>query len=393
MPDRIRDLKPGQPLDSFFVVSSAKEGTTQRGSRFLTLSVSDATGTVQAKVWSPDAAFAEEPTWPGIYRLEGKVDSYRDEMQLQVDRATPYQPAPEEYDALVAASRWTGEALVAAIEAHIEAHVRAPGLRRLLLAALHHDDIRSRFAVSPAATANHHAYRSGLAEHTLSMMRLGTTIAAHYASYYPGLVDGDLLVAGTLLHDIGKVWELEGELATDYSTVGRLVGHIPMAAAFIARLAAEQGDVPDALVWELQHLILSHHGEYEYGSPKKPKTVEAQLLHYIDQIDARTNIFAMDVRKGGWTGWHRTMGRPLLDPTNLRTAWTTPPEGALREDGPGLERISPEHNDAPKTVDASAVRAPRSTQRAAAPGRRAEADAEPDAPTRTLSLFDGLDED
>jgi 3'-5' exoribonuclease len=209
-------------------------------------------------------------------------------------------------------------------------------LRRLLLHVIEHPEVAPRLSTAPAAVANHHAYRSGLAEHTLSMMRLATLIGSHYADYYPGRIEPDLLVAGVLLHDLGKVWELEGDLATRYSTVGNLVGHIPMGAAFIARAAAELGDVPDALVHELQHLVLSHHGELAYGSPQTPKTLEAQLLHYIDQLDSKANLFVNAAgTTPGWSPFQRNLGRPVLQPSELRTSWAAPASGALGDRGPG----------------------------------------------------------
>lgn len=341
---RIEALESGDAFDSFFVIASEREALTKKGSRFLTLTVQDRTGTAAAKIWDPEVVCPDGLAVPGVYRLAGVVESYRDELQLKIHSAAPYTPSDDEFDALVPISEWSPATLLDEIRLHVVTHVRAEPLRRLLLYVLDHPAVAERIGVSPAAVTNHHAYRSGLAEHTLSGMRLGTRIAHHYARYYPGVVDADLLIAGFLLHDLGKVWELEGDLATRYSLQGQLVGHIPAGSAFIADVARELGDIPEPLVLELQHLVLSHHGLLEYGSPQQPKTIEAQLLHYIDQIDAKLNTFVGLLRTPGWTGYQRNFGHALLEPSALRAEWTTPSPGQRSEQGPG-GRVVPLHLD------------------------------------------------
>jgi len=336
MSDRLDQLSRDQRVDSFFVVTDCREATTKSGKPYWTLKLSDRTGTMAGRVWDPADAADGPLDVPGVFRVVGVVDAWRDELQLKVDRVEPFTPPDDAFDALVPASKWTGERLVEELRQHVSTTVRSDVLRRLLLHVMDHPEVAPRLGSAPAAVANHHAYRSGLAEHTLSMMRLATLIGTHYAHYYPGRIEPDLLVAGVLLHDLGKVWELEGDLATRYSTVGNLVGHIPMGAAFIARAAAELGDVPTSLVHELQHLILSHHGELAYGSPQTPKTLEAQLLHYIDQLDSKANLFVNAAGDApGWSPFQRNLGRPVLQPSALRTEWAAPAVGSLGDRGPG----------------------------------------------------------
>lgn len=332
---RLASIENNATVDSFFVVSQCREATTRHGSTYLTLELRDASGQMSARVWQPATACVGPVTAPGIYRIRGRAESFREEIQLQIDVIEPYTPRPHEYAALLSTSKWDPNLLRDEVILHLEARLRAPAVRRLVLAALGDPTVAPHLLATPAATHNHHAYRGGLLEHMLSMLRLATRIATHYANYYPGLVDEDLLLAGVVLHDLGKVWELEGELTPTYSDVGRLVGHIPMGAAFVATVATRLGDIPDALVWELQHLVLSHHGQLEFGSPRRPKTVEAQILHLIDILDARTNTFADVAAAPGWTPHQRTFGHPLLNPSTLREAWTTPPAGNLDPMGPG----------------------------------------------------------
>lgn len=402
---RLRELEPRQNFRSFFLLTQARTLANRNGGTYMALTLQDETGTVPARIWDPDRTWSTDIEAPSIVMVEGRADTYRDELQVIVESVTPYEPTAEEYGCLIKTSRWAPEVLMGQLRAHIEQGVRSAVLRRLLLAVLDHPEVASKFPTAQAATHNHHAYRSGLVEHTLSMMRLGSVMAAHYERYYPGLLNEDLLIAGTLLHDLGKIWELEGELATRYSTVGNLVGHIPMGAAFIANVAAAQGDVPETLLWELQHLVLSHHGEYEYGAPKLPATPEAQLLHYIDNVDARMNMFSGLLAEPGFVFNNRLPGRPLLHGGEMRQAWVgeqsaTPaseeavrPSGrredaslwdALRESGPGLVAVAPPG----ETEDSASSRRPRGAKKA-----ETAAPASADAAVSSLSLFSGLDED
>lgn len=415
---RVLELGDGEAFESFFVVTRSVTQTTRTGAEYLALTVKDRTGELQARVWDPSAACPGGISTGAVYRLRGRVERYREELQMNIEAAAPYSPIGLEHDELVRASAWPSDVLVAEIRTHVETSVRSPLLRALLHDVLDHPDVRTRLPAAAAASRNHHAYRGGLAEHTLSGMRLASTIAAHYAAYYPGLVDGDLLVAGVLLHDLAKIWEMSGDLDPQYTTPGKLLGHISIGAAFIERVASQRGDVPEVLVWELQHLILSHHGEYEFGSPKRPKTVEAQLLHYIDQIDAKANVFAHLVTGDDGWAYDRTARRPLLDPTVLRATWTSPPPGERHARGPGP--VAPAATAAPvgpvSSAPASAatsgevtapightetVTADSTGGHAGAEGGAAEAShseaaasAEPRSPAvdrLTLSLFDGLE--
>jgi 3'-5' exoribonuclease len=341
MGTRLSDLRAGEALDSFFLVVSSREGTTRNGSTYLTIELRDATGTRTAKVWRPSEATTQPFDVPGIYRVAGRTDTYRDELQVAVDRLVPYRPTDDEMAELTTTSRWPAQTLVDELRDHIRGQVRSDILRAFLLFVLDHPEVAPRLGTAPAATHNHHAFRSGLVEHSLSMMRIASVLAAHYEAYYPGLVNGDLLVAGCLLHDLGKVWELGGELAADYTDAGRLVGHIPMGAAFIDRAAREHGAIPPELVLELQHLVLSHHGQLEFGSPIRPKNVEAQILHQIDMLDSRVNAFAQ-ITADGWTPFHRMFGHAVRTGASHRSSWEASAQDRTHSRGPGLPAVATE---------------------------------------------------
>ncbi|TVQ96934.1 MAG: HD domain-containing protein [Deltaproteobacteria bacterium] len=380
----ISALQPGdRPDDLLVLLTGQRSGTTRSGSTFLTVTLQDSTGQLTGRIWSPETICPQGLSSPAPVRVTGRVETFREERQLNVDAIRAVEASPAEMQQLVPASHWSAEVLEAAIRSHVVQHTRADGpVRRLLEHLLAAPDIGGRFFTVAAAAANHHAYWSGLAEHTLSMLRTAALLQAHYERYYPGMLDGELLVAGVLLHDMGKVWEFEAGPVPAYSTAGRLVGHIPMMAARLERAAVELGDVPEALIVEVQHLVLAHHGEYEYGSPRRPKTAEAQLLHYIDQIDAKMNVFAGLEPGAGWSPFHRTMGRPLLRAEEMRESWRPAPQpAALPAEGPGLV-LRAGHDE----TGGVASREPGPTG-AGGGGSEREKRSREDA---TISLFDGL---
>jgi 3'-5' exoribonuclease len=188
--------------------------------------------------------------------------------------------------------------------------VQDPALRKLLSAMVQqHGD---RLRIWPAARRVHHAYRSGLLEHVLKIMEVSLFLADQYGARR------DLLIAGALLHDIGKLQELSYETSTDYTIEGNLVGHIVIGVGMLRDAARAQGDVPEDLLIELQHLILSHHGELEFGSPVKPMTVEAFLLAAVDDLDAKLHQIRRhledDDSPGPFTSMHKRLDRTWLKP-------------------------------------------------------------------------------
>lgn len=388
---RISQLETGGNLDSFFVLTACKAAESKTGSTYYTLTLRDISGTVSAKIWTPAQVCPGGQPANGVYWFKGKVESYRDEPQLVINSMAPYEPSPGEYDQLVAASRWTSDLLRTELRAHIETQVASDLMRRFLLAVLDDPTVNERFFVWPAATGNHHAFRSGLAEHTLSMMRLASVAADHYAAYHPGLLNKDLLIAGVLLHDLGKIWELSAGLVAEYTTVGRLVGHIPMGANFVEKMARTIDGFPEDLIWELQHLVLSHHGELEYGAAKLPTTPEAQLLHYVDNIDAKLFSFAQVNATNGWSFNTRSLGKPLFVPPEQTRTWAAPSAAPDLTRGPGLPAGAAKESS---RADAPAE-PPRKTTRAAKPAAE-EPESDRSAPLdggrpRPLMLFDGLE--
>jgi 3'-5' exoribonuclease len=221
----------------------------------------------------------------------------------------------------IAASAWSVESMFIQLKDLLIEHLRSPANRAFAHAILCDEPLIARLKQAPAAKSNHHNYLGGLLEHILSMMRVALGLCDHYARYYPNLIDRDLVLLGCLLHDIGKCEELSWERSFEYTTEGQLIGHIPRGMEIVDEVASRMSPPPPAgLILQLKHLVLSHHGRLEYGSPVRPRTPEAILLHEIDMIDSRMGMCAMISRNAPqpspanpdrWSEHHRALDTRL----------------------------------------------------------------------------------
>jgi len=192
--------------------------------------------------------------------------------------------------------------------------VKRPFLRRLLDRFFEDEDFAKKIKMAPAAKSVHHVYLGGLLEHTLSVVHLMLRIIPHYEN-----LDQDLLIAGAILHDIGKIEELSYQRNFDYSDSGRLLGHIILTVEMIDEKLRMVPEFPESSAMLLKHMILSHHGELVFGSPKRPETLEALLLHHVDDMDAKINAFMAWIEKekddpSRWTTYHKLFDRFILKP-------------------------------------------------------------------------------
>ena len=306
----IEQLKEGDRVDDLFLVKAAKVGETRAGKPYLQLTVMDRSGEMSGPVWERVEAIQQVSAPGTVVRLIAQVQSYRDKLQLRVEDIVAVDEVPDEALFLPAAPRRPAE-MAEELQQLIKA-VSNPHLRRLLNHFFSQGELWQRFQQAPAAKGIHHAYLGGLLEHCLSMAKVAQFLSAHY----PG-VDRSLLLAGVLLHDIGKIAELTmNSGVVDYSDAGRLKGHLIIGCEMVAAAAAGIRDFPEDLLMKLQHLILSHHGRLDFGSPVVPMTVEALLLSFIDDIDAKMNITEQLRRKlapeeRGWSEYQRSLERFL----------------------------------------------------------------------------------
>ena len=307
----VADLEPDQPVNSFFLVSAKEVLQTRDGKPYLRLELADRTGSIDTRMWSGFEPVASSIDREDIVKVQAKAELYRNRLQLKIERLRKAEPSevdprdffphtPEDIDALYRRLEEFG------------ASMANPWLRRLVTEILADPAIAPRLKQVPAAKLMHHAYRGGLVEHVVSLCGLCQVVAAHYGDE----VDLDLLLTGAILHDIGKIDELEYERETGYSTEGRLLGHILLGLELIRRRIDAIEGFPAPLARVVEHLIASHHGQLEFGSPRPPLFREALLLHYIDDLDSKMGAVrsALDAPGGEreWTERSPALARQML---------------------------------------------------------------------------------
>ncbi len=284
----VSDLSDNSAVHTVFLVTNKSVRETKTGAPYLNITLSDRTGTIEARAWDNaldlDARFQVDD----FISIKGRVSSFRDQLQITLNDLTIVPDQNVELSDYLPSSRWESEALLQQLRDLLNTELKSTELRRFF-DVLFADKQRTRlFTSAPAAVTNHHNYVGGLIEHTLSMARVGLGLCEHYRRYYPGLINPDLVLAGCVVHDFGKCWELNYARSFSYSTPGKLLGHIVQGVELINEIAASTTPAfHDDMLTQLKHLVLSHHGHLEYGSPVLPRTPEAMLLHEIDMIDSR----------------------------------------------------------------------------------------------------------
>ena len=301
-------LQPGEALDGSYLLLRSSLGTTKNGKPYGTLRLGDRSGEMEGRLWDQ----AEEllsPLAPGmVVRATGRVDSYqgRTQVVLQSLEADPDAEAA----AFLPASPVPLSELKAGL-AEALSWVTQPDLKQILEAFFVQDaEFAAAFERAPAAKGAHHAYVHGLLEHTVSTARSARAVAG----LYPGDLEPQVLIAGALLHDVGKVLELTIGPPIDYTDLGRMEGHLVLGLRMLEAKLAGIKDFPPNLAEHLRHMIISHHGAYEFGSPRKPKTAEALVLNFIDDLDAKMAMAGAARREAGpghWSQYHRLLERFL----------------------------------------------------------------------------------
>lgn len=304
----VQEIRERDWVDGPFLVRDKITAMAKNGKPYLTLKLVDRTGEVEGRVWDRVDEFAGRFGKDDFIRVQGRASVYLGKMQLVVQELERLDDAAVEMaDYLPVAARSLGE-----MEAELAAKVRAladPHLRGLLEALLADEAFLRRFRTAPAAKTMHHVYLGGLLEHSLAVAELADDICRRY----PGL-NRDLLVTGALLHDIGKVAELSYERTFDYTDEGKLLGHIVIGVEMVEEKIRQVPGFPRTLAVLLKHLLLSHHGQYEFGSPKRPKTLEAVILNFLDDLDSKINGVRTHIERepdndSAWTSYHRFYDR------------------------------------------------------------------------------------
>lgn len=308
----VKDIREGEPVKDLFLVSNKAVMVSNSGKPYINLSLRDRTGQVECRVWDRAEEIAKRFERDDIVEASGNAIVYQGRLQLKVHDVRKAEGAADLSEFLPVTKKGI-DPLWADLQRFVAA-VKDPDLSALLRRVFPDPPATGtakRFRQAPGGKRMHHDYIGGLLEHTVSVAGICSLLAAHYEG-----VDGDMLVAGALLHDIGKVNELSYEGAFEYTDEGRLLGHLYMGAEWVASECTKIEGFPPEKTMLLKHIILSHHGELEYGSPKRPKTLEAVILHFVENMDAKVAAFqdAVEALPDGsrWTDYQRMFERYLF---------------------------------------------------------------------------------
>jgi len=304
----ISEMCEGQKAEGVYLVRNKKLGFTRAGKPFLTLTLGDRSGVLEAKVWNEAEVVSEGLSTGDFVKVTGQVGQYNGRAQLTletVQRVDEQDAGIDPADFLPVTTKDPNRMMAELME-RID-RIRDGDYRELLLKIFRKKGIREKFRTAPASKSMHHAFVGGLLEHTLSLLHLCESVAPHFPE-----MDHDLLRAGVLLHDIGKVDELSCSRAFDYTDPGRLMGHIVLELERVDEAVRSIPGFPEEKAVLLKHLLASHHGKEEFGSPVKPMTLEALVLHKLDDLDAKTQTFREMMKNapsGHWSSYHPLLGQ------------------------------------------------------------------------------------
>lgn len=306
----IKELTGEQNLTSFFLVHEKEIRNTREGKSYLRLELGDRTGTVEARMWDQFDAAARDIARDDIVKVQARVEIYRSRPQLSLQQVRKARPEEVDLADYLACTREDVPRMWAELEAHA-ASIKNEWLRKLVTGILGDPQTAARYRKAPAAKVMHHAYLGGLLEHVVGLCGLARQIAGHYPE-----LKLDLLLTAAILHDVGKLDELCYERAIGYTVPGQLLGHIVMEVETVAKAIDAIPGFPAPLKTVVQHLLISHHGQYEFGSPKLPMIREALVFHYMDDLDSKMAAVraALAAESGDpqWSAYSAALGRKFL---------------------------------------------------------------------------------
>jgi 3'-5' exoribonuclease len=306
----VTDLLSEQTITSFFLVHEKELRNTREGRAYLRLELGDRSGTIEARMWDQFESVAKDIQRDDFVKVQARVELYRNRPQLAVQQVRLARP--EEIDLADYLSHTTAdvEKMFAELRGYGES-IANPWLKQLVLSLIADPEIARCYKRAPAAKVMHHAYLGGLLEHVISLCGMARRVATHYPE-----LDVDLLLTAAILHDVGKLEELCYERAIGYTTPGQLLGHIVMELETVTRAIDKIPGFPAPLKTVVQHLLISHHGQYEFGSPKLPMIREAMVFHYLDDLDSKLAAVrvALASLSGDeeWSSYSSALGRKFL---------------------------------------------------------------------------------
>lgn len=339
----VSELKPDETVTTTYLVASKDIREKKSGDPYLSLRLADRTGEVDAKMWDNAAEVMDTFERDDFVRVKGLLQIFHNKPQLTIHKMARVDDREVDFGDYFPASKRDRDEMLSELLAVI-AGIGNPHLKALLEAFFGDPEIAVRFKMAPAAKQVHHAWLGGLIEHVLSLVKLARVTAAHFDG-----VDLDLLLAGVILHDVGKIYELSYDRGFGYTSEGQLLGHIQIGLRMIDEKIRLVPDFPARLRTLLDHLIVSHHGELEYGSPKSPQFPEALLLHHLDNMDSKMECMRALIEKdpnvaGCWTVYSPPLDRAVLKKQRFleaaASAGPTPQTPSKNNQPPPAPRVS-----------------------------------------------------
>ena len=305
----INEVNPGEPINDIYMVKEPILRSTTRGDLYIAMFLCDSSGQLNGRMWQATEAVYNSLPKPGFVHIQGRSELYANKLQIIINNISVVDASNVALEDFLARTDKDTAQMFEEVK-RIVGRIKNPQLKALVEEFLADTELMDKFCNAPAATAIHHNYLGGLLEHTCNMLRVAAAILPLYEQVQPCLV-----LAGIFLHDIGKTEELSYDMAFSYTDSGQLIGHIVKTLLMIHQkadaLAAKGRQIDKTILDALGHIILSHHGQYEFGSPKLPATPEAFMVNYIDDLDAKINqVTAAIDNEGGdsnWTGWKKAL--------------------------------------------------------------------------------------
>ena len=309
----INEINPGETIDDIYMVTDPILRSTTKGDLYIAVYLSDHTGRLNGRMWQATEAVYNSLPKPGFVHIQGRSELYANNLQIIINNVSVIDAGKVDLDDFLARTDKDISQMFEEVK-KIVGQIKNPQLKALVNQFLADTELMEKFCKAPAAMKLHHSFLGGLLEHTHSMLRVAVAILPLYPQVQP-----DLVLAAILLHDIGKTEELTYDMAFSYTDSGQLLGHIAQTLLMINKkadaLAAKGTPIDKSILDTLGHIILSHHGQYEFGSPKLPATPEAFMVYYIDDLDAKINqvTAAIDSETGdsNWTGWKNALQTKL----------------------------------------------------------------------------------
>jgi 3'-5' exoribonuclease len=305
----INQIEPGQTIDDIYIVKEPILRSTTRGDLYIAMFLADRSGQLNGRMWQATEMTYKSLPKPGFVHIQGRSELYQNNLQIVINNVAVIAPDKVNIDDFLPRTKKDVRQMLEEVK-KIVGRIENPQLKALVGEFLSDSDLMEKFCNAPAAMKLHHDYIGGLLEHTHNMLRVAVAILPLYPDVQP-----DLILAGIFLHDIGKTEELTYDMGFSYTDSGQLIGHISKSLIMINQkadsLRSGGTKIDPAVLDALGHIILSHHGAYEFGSPKLPATTEAYMVYYIDDLDAKlnqvTSAIDNELSDSNWTAWQNSL--------------------------------------------------------------------------------------